>query len=130
MTRNEYTEELARTWREHAALLRRYGAEAQAAVLEQCAAEVEAEARVHDSVRVTLDRAVEITGFSRSHLRRMWREGHKVRPIGTEASPEFFLSDLPRKPGYFPQNKRVAQQNGTQLNSMSQVARAVVKGEA
>lgn len=130
MTRNEYTEELAGTWREHAALLRKYGAEAQAAVLEQCASEVEAEAREHDSVRVTLERAVEITGFSRSHLRRLWREGKKVRRLGTEAIPEFFLSDLPRKPGYFPQNKRLAQQSQMDLNSMSQVARAVVKGEA
>jgi hypothetical protein len=124
-----YTQELADLWRQHAALLRRYGAEAQAAVLDQCAADVEAELRERDSIRVSLERAVEITGFSRSHLRRLWRNGAKVRKLGTEDSPEFQLSDLPRKPGYVPQNKRLAAGETIPVNSMSQVARAIVKGE-
>ncbi|HEX6749880.1 MAG TPA: hypothetical protein VF092_21485 [Longimicrobium sp.] len=121
--------DLARLWREHAGLLRRYGAEAQAAALEQCAADVEAEERERVNACVTLEEAVELTGFSRSHLRRLWREGDKVRRAGTEDAPLFYESELPRKPGYTPKNKRLAPDIEQPVNSLLQVARAIVKGE-
>ena len=125
----EYTRgDLVNHWRAHAALLRRYGADAQAAVLERCAADVEAEDQERANASVTLEEAVEMTGFSRSHLRRLWRKGDKVRRVGTDGAPLFYASELPRKPGYTPKNRRLAPDMEQQVNSLLQVARAIVKG--
>lgn len=115
-------------WREHATAMRRYGLDAFATALEKCAADVEAEERERASARVTLEEAVEITGFSRSHLRRLWRT-RRVRPLGAEESPEFYLADLPRKAGYVPENKTLEHDPASDVNLKMQVARAVVKGE-
>ena len=117
-----------RIWREHAAAMRKYGLEFFATALEQCAADVEAEERERAASRVTLEEAVEITGFSRSHLRRLWRT-RRVRPLGSEESPEFYLTDLPRKAGYVPEIKTLARDPASDVNLKMQVARAVVKGE-
>lgn len=122
------SDQLPALWREHAALLRKYGAEQQAAVLEQCAAEVEAERQRRESARISLDEAVELSGYSRSHLRRLWRTG-QVRQLGTQENPEFQTADLPRKPGYVAENKTLAQDDGQPVNLRLQVARAVVRGE-
>ena len=121
-------DQLPSHWREHAALLRKYGAEQQATVLEQCAAEVEAERQRLESASISLDVAVEITGYSRSHLRRLWRKG-QVRQLGTQENPEFHASDLPRKPGYVSENKTLAEDEAPPVNLRMQVARAVVRGE-
>ncbi|HYH80908.1 MAG TPA: hypothetical protein VEX86_13995 [Longimicrobium sp.] len=122
------SDHLASLWREHAALLRKYGAEKQAAVLEQCAAEVEAEREKREAARISLDDAVQLTGFSRSHLRRLWRTG-KVRQLGTQENPEFHAADLPRKSGYVAENKTLAEDETQPVNLRMQVARAVVRGE-
>lgn len=122
------SDQLASLWREHAALLRKYGAEEQAAVLEQCAAEVEAERHKRDAAIISLDDAVQLTGFSRSHLRRLWRTG-RVRQLGTKEIPEFHAVDLPRKPGYIAENNTLAEDDARLVNLRMQVARAVVKGE-
>lgn len=121
-------EQLPDLWREHAALLRKYGADPQASVLEQCAAEVEAERQRRECARIGLDEAVELTGYSRSHLRRLWRTG-QVRQLGTQESPEFHAADLPRKPGYVMENKTLAEDEAPPVNLRMQVARAVVRGE-
>jgi hypothetical protein len=120
--------DLADLWREHAATLREYGADQQAALLEQCAAEVEAARQQREAARISLDDAVELTGYSRSHLRRLWRTG-QVRQLGTHENPEFHASDLPRKPGYVAGNKTLAKDEAPPVNSRMQVARAVVRGE-
>lgn len=115
-------------WRQHAALLRKYGQDALATALEKCADDVEAEELARVEARVTLEEAVEITGFSRSHLRRLWRT-RKVHPLGTAENPEFLTSELPRKAGYMPDNKRLADEPAPDVNLRLQVARAVVRGE-
>jgi hypothetical protein len=122
------SDQLPALWREHAALLRKYGAEQQASVLEQCAAEVEAERQRRETARISLEEAVELTGYSRSHLRRLWRTG-QVRKFGTQENPEFQTDDLPRKPGYVAENKTLAEDEAPPVNLRMQVARAVVRGE-
>jgi len=122
------TSDLVRLWREHAATLRKYGADDQAAVLEQCATEVEADRQRRDGATINLDEAVELTGFSRSHLRRLWRT-QKVRQVGTRGNPEFLVSELPRKPGYVAKNEILADNEQQLVNLRMQVARAVVRGK-
>ncbi|MDB4950436.1 MAG: hypothetical protein JWM27_3085 [Gemmatimonadetes bacterium] len=121
-------DELAKHWREHAATLRKYGADHQAAVLEQCASEIESERQRCETGTISLDEAVELTGFSRSHLRRLWRTG-KVRQLGTQRNPEFNAADLPKKTGYNAENKTLAGSNTEPVNLRMQVARAVVRGD-
>lgn len=117
-------------WRKHAALLRRYGAEAQAAVLEQCATEVEAEIRNNEQRRVSLDEAVEITGFTRGHLRRLLKaKPPKIRNLGTEEEPAFIVAELPRKAGYNIANKNLASDSEKAVNYAWQAARAALFGE-
>lgn len=90
--------ERAALWRAHAEILRSYGAEHIASVLEACAAQLDADERARPHAVVSLDRAVELTGFTRGHLRRLCRSG-KLPNVGTKAAPAFRLADLPRKPG-------------------------------
>ncbi len=114
-------------WRRDAITLRRYGQDALAAVLEKLAAELESDA-LPDDQRVSLDEAVHLSGYSKRHLLRLVRED-KLANLGTRKKPDFLLSDLPRKPGYNPEKKRIAP--GTeeaQIAKYKQVARAVVQG--
>ena len=90
--------ERAALWRAHAEILRGYGADHIAAVLEACAAQLDADERARPHSVVTLDRAVQLTGFTRGHLRRLCRSG-KLANAGTEAAPAFRLAALPRKTG-------------------------------
>ena len=109
------SEHLAKLWREHAALLRKYGAEQQATVLEQCAAEVESERLRRECARISLDDAVELTGLSRSHLRRLWRT-RKVRQLGTRENPEFLVRELPIKPLYTEDTNTLAKDRDHPVN--------------
>jgi hypothetical protein len=88
----------AGTWRTDAAVLRRYGAAALADLLERCAADLGSEQRARLDALVTLDEAVQFTGFTRGHLRRLCRSG-KLANVGTEAEPAFRFAALPRKTG-------------------------------
>lgn len=115
-------------WREHAQLLRKYGAEQQAAVLEHCADQMEAEETRLASIRISLDEAVEVTGFTRGHLRRLIKDG-KLTNLGNEENPEFLFSELPRKPGYRVENKKLASGDDLPANYAWQVARATLFGE-
>lgn len=85
-------------WRTDAAVLRRYGAAALADLLERCAADLGSEQRARLDALVTLDEAVQLTGFTRGHLRRLCRSG-KLANAGTEAAPAFRRAALPRKTG-------------------------------
>ena len=88
----------ASSWRTDAAVLRRYGAAALADLLERCAADLGSEQRARLDALVTLDEAVQLTGFTRGHLRRLCRSG-KLANAGTEAAPAFRRAALPRKTG-------------------------------
>lgn len=116
---------LTRLWREQAAILRSRAAEVQATILEQCADELEAAQRAHAQSRVGLDEAVEITGFTRGHIRRLAKKG-KLRNVGTEEMPEFLRGDLPRKPGYVVENETLAPGSEAAANYAWQAARAAL----
>lgn len=119
---------LVARWRTNAAVLRSYGARGHARLLERLAAELEAELSVESSSVVDLAGAVQLSGYSRGHLRRLVRSG-QLRNVGSEDFPEFLVADLPRKPGYPPNNKTLAQPLENDVNSRLQVARAVVFGD-
>ena len=101
-------------WREHAAVMRRWGAEDAAEVLERAAADLEEDARrtmsaafIHPAAAEALPELVEIraavalSGYTRGHLRRMIVAG-TLTNYGTEARPLLRAAELPRKPGYAP----------------------------
>ncbi|HEY0019470.1 MAG TPA: hypothetical protein VGC13_24425 [Longimicrobium sp.] len=121
--------ERAALWRAHAEILRSYGAEHIAAVLEACAAQLDADERARPHSVVTLDRAVELTGFTRGHLRRLCRSG-KLPNVGTKAAPAFRLADLPRKPGAAaPADDEVPQYRNTDAPvSRMDIVRKVIYG--
>lgn len=124
----DQTAQLARIWREHAALLRSYGAATQADILERCASEMEAEHAARLEARVGIAAAVEITGYSRAHLRRLVRTG-KLRNVGTNDAPEFIAAELPRKVRDSNTGESIALGNGQPVYFSKQVARAIVRGE-
>ena len=88
-----------RLWREDAAVLRRRGARRAAALLERLAAEIEEDWCGQDARAelVDLNRAADLSGYTRGHLRRMLTEG-ALTNHGTDAKPLLIVADLPRKP--------------------------------
>jgi hypothetical protein len=117
----------AQQWRRDAEVFRRYGQESLAALLERLADDLESDSLSADE-RVTFADAPHLSGYSKAHLRRLVREG-KLANLGTKKKPEFLLADLPRKPGYSPDNKRLAPDpHKAQIDRYKQVARAVVRG--
>lgn len=116
----------ANEWRRDAQVFRRYGQEPLAALLEKLATDLEADCLSADE-RVSFADAPHLSGYSQAHLRRLVRQG-KLTNVGTRRKPEFLLKELPRKPGYSPENKRVAAHSSTsQIGKYKQVARAVVQ---
>lgn len=114
-------------WRADAAVLRRRGARRAAALLERVAAELETD--LHDAPKVVdLARAVELTGYTRGHLRRLVLAG-KLANVGTAREPAFIASDLPRKARQTPSVQALAQATPASASLRVQVARAVVAGD-
>ena len=90
---------LAARWREDAQVLRRYGATGRARMLERLAAELELSTTNEAAAPVDLSTAAELSGFTRGHLRRLYREGKLIAVAVERGEPLFRVSDLPRKPG-------------------------------
>jgi hypothetical protein len=88
---------LTARWRDEATLLRRRGAEAQAALLESCADDLEAANREADLEALTLQEAAQESGYSVDHLGRLVREG-RIPNAGQGWGPRIRRCDLPRKP--------------------------------
>lgn len=120
--------DLVKLWRDHAALLRRYGAESQALVLEKCADEVEAELRADAARLLTLDEAVEFSGYTRGHLVRLDKAG-KLRNVGTISNPLYIRGELPRKPGHNDAIETLAPTPQNAVNLRNQAARAALYGD-
>lgn len=120
--------ERIRTWRDDAAVLRGYGDERAADLLERLAAELEAD--LHDGAAEVVDvtRAVEMTGYTRGHLRRLLVAG-KLRNIGTPDEPAFLSSELPRKPVQPISHPALVRRGALSPSSRMQVARAVASQE-
>lgn len=88
---------LPEEWRTLAAQQRRFGAEAQARILEYCADELWGVLRAADDELLTLHRASEQSGYTADHLGRLIREG-KLPNAGRKARPLIRRKDLPIKP--------------------------------
>jgi hypothetical protein len=89
--------ELAARWRADAQVFRRYGSTGRARMLERLAAELEQTATEEAAAVVDLTTAAQLTGFTRGHLRRLFRDG-RLAPVRMEGDePLFRVADLPRK---------------------------------
>ena len=116
--------ERIRIWRSDAAVLRDYGDERAADLLERLAAELEADLQDGATEMVDLSAAVKLTGYTRGHLRRLLLED-KLRNVGTPDDPAFLTSELPRKPGQPSPNPALAPRTALSPSLRMQVARAV-----
>jgi hypothetical protein len=112
--------DLPQLFRDHALLLRKYGAEAHAVALEQAAVEVEDALVGHLEERLSLEGVATESGYTIGHLRRLVREG-KLRG---EADGTILRRHLPIKPG-----ADIARQATSTPTSRSQLARAVAGGQ-
>lgn len=90
--------QLAAYWRDEAATLRGYGAEAQATAIERCACDLEEKAGSEGQEVLTLAEAARASGYSADHLGRLVREG-KIPNAGRPGSPRIARGDVPVKPG-------------------------------
>lgn len=117
---------LAEKWRDAAAILRRYGASAQADTLEILAAQLTEHRARSTAESVDLATAAAMSGYSRSHLRRLIRTG-ALRNHGTERAPALLISDLPRKPREDDGSNRSIDKSGYDIAYYrAQIGRAVV----
>lgn len=89
--------ELAARWRADAQVFRRYGSVGRARMLERLAAELEQATSDTTAAMVDLTTAASLTGFTRGHLRRLYREGRLVAVRLDGEEPLFHVTDLPRK---------------------------------
>ena len=127
-------EELAATYRPALSLLPEFfrekatqlredaAAEQPARAYERCAELLEAALR-HSLLEALPLREAEIeSGYSKSHLRRLIRDG-VVPNAGTENRPRILRRNLPRKPGH-----GVRQDGSRDVFCRSQVARVIAQG--
>lgn len=90
---------LAARWRADALVLRKYMAESQAELLERCADEMEAAEASRQLEAVTLEEAVELSGYSYSHLQHLVADG-TIENVGKKGAPRIRREDVPRKAGH------------------------------
>ena len=95
-------EGLLEEWRHEIARLReRYGDESRARVLEVAAEELQAAIHRDRKQKLTLEEARLWSGYSKSHLRALQRDG-TLSQAGRRGKPAFLQVELPIKPGYEP----------------------------
>lgn len=92
---------LLERWESEADSFSRFGQTAQAAMMRRCAEDLREwwEARGHELV--TTEEAIELSGYSRSALEEMRRQG-KVTAAGEPGRPLYRRGELPRKPRRLP----------------------------
>lgn len=100
MTKNTVTwaEYLATSWRQKATTLREWSAAPQAEALERCAAELEATMREQALDELSLEQAVEVSGYTYSSLQKKVATG-QLDNVGEPGRPRVRRGDLPRKGG-------------------------------
>ena len=76
-----------------------FAAEGRARAVEWCADKIQEALETGWSEELSLKDAEAESGYSRSHLRRMLREGTLIN-VGTERHPRITRGSLPRKPGH------------------------------
>lgn len=90
--------DLVTQWREDAARLAKWGASAQAEVLERCASDLEVWEREHALEALTLEEAVAESGYTYSAIEKAVRHG-RLANVGTKGRPRVRRADLPKKGG-------------------------------
>ena len=108
--------QLAQTWHNEAAQYRRRGQDAQAALIDSLARELEERLKSASEEVLTLRRASEISGYTPDHLARLIREG-KIPNAGRPNAPRIAEGDLPRKP----------RASGRPASSREQIVRSVIE---
>lgn len=89
---------LVAEWRAEAERIRRrYQHDGLAGLCEAHADELEAALKAAAGREVTLAEAAEMSGYSRSHLRRLMDQG-EIPNVGRPGAPRLRVSDLPMKP--------------------------------
>ncbi len=83
-------------WREKATEFRRFGAEDQAFTLDNCADDLEEAWLTWQTEPLTLDEAVEESGFTYSSLQKRVASG-EIPNVGRPGAPRVQRQDLPRK---------------------------------
>lgn len=83
-------------WKSRSTLLREYGAEAQAAAIEACAVELTDAVKEWQDEKLTLEQAVEETGYSYSTIQQKVAAG-EITNVGSKGRPRVRRNDLPRK---------------------------------
>jgi hypothetical protein len=114
---------LPQAFRENAQQARRLaGSEAAAHVWEEAARETERRLQEALLEPLTIAQAELESGYTKSHLRRMLREG-VIPNAGSEQGPLILRAHLPRKPGH-----GVDPAEARPASSRMQAARAVIEG--
>ena len=90
--------ELVSRWTDEASALERWGDARGATILRTCATELDVAAREHEEAPLTIQQAVEESGYSADHLRALVTSG-EIPNAGRKGSPRIRRRDLPRKPG-------------------------------
>jgi hypothetical protein len=89
--------DLVTRWRRDAETLRSRGASAQAVAIESCATDLEQAVVEFSAETLTLEHAVEESGYSYSALQRMVATG-RLPNAGSSHRPRIRRANLPRKP--------------------------------
>ncbi len=78
--------------------MERWGDDRGAAILSQCATQLDLAAREYEGEELTIPQAAEESGYSRDHLRSLVASG-EIPNAGRKGSPRIRRRDLPVKPG-------------------------------
>jgi len=115
--------ELAGIWRRHAEMLRRYGDDRGATVLEALAGQLEEAIQEQECEVLTLSQAADESGYSKRRLRELVAEG-KLPNQGERGRPRILRGDLPVKP--VKQRDRAGQEKRSLAYDPLQDARGLV----
>lgn len=88
---------LVEEWRHDAGILRKYGCEVVAHVLDTVAYQAQVSVVEGSEEKLTLKQASELSGYSMDHLSRLVRDG-MIPNAGEHGAPRIKHVDLPRKP--------------------------------
>lgn len=117
-------QELPDSFRQTAEYLREHAASEQAACAWEKAAEKLEEVFKNSKLELlNLEEAEVESGYTRSHLKRLIREG-VIPNSGGESEPRIQRRHLPRKPGY-----RIRQNPRQKVSCRTQAARVIAQGE-
>ena len=90
--------DLASRWIDEAASLERWGDSRGAAMLRQCATQLDVAAREREGEALTIAQAGAESRYSADHLRALVASG-QITNAGRKGSPRIRRRDLPIKPG-------------------------------